>query len=192
MRIRLESLQPVQPNSCVPFSLGQNAGISGSHRRLRACCSSCGSLPHSSDSGGSPRCVHDGQEEGGANRSPCPETGWHGGSVLVAVAKFRATGKPRGIIINGLGMWCAGCAPHRDSRVHRGQEGGCYTIPLLHSEGKQSIYLQQWMPGEYAGRHWLISAPKLCQPLQNRKNTPDRLELMKYNPNLRRCVLVQG
>jgi ribosomal protein L33 len=31
--------------------------------------------------------------------------------------------------------------------------------------------------------------PLFPDPLQNRKNTPERLELMKFNPNLRRHTL---
>lgn len=34
-----------------------------------------------------------------------------------------------------------------------------------------------------------LTFPALPSVAQNRKNTPERLELMKYNPNLRRYTL---
>lgn len=55
---------------------------------------------------------------------------------------------------------------------------GCHVMQPLHPPG--------WMP---LGVQPPVSIFPYCVPVQNKKNTPERLELMKYNKYLRKMTL---
>ena len=102
-------------------------------------------------------------------------------------------GKPReGVVADPLCSRTlpAGRAHDRDPGVHRGARRGRHPQPLHHAEGGQPGGRTGWAgvaaPGSSTPS---CPAPVSLGVLQNKKNTPERMELMKFNKYLRRMTL---
>ena len=122
--------------------------------------------------------------------------------LTVCMAKKKGTFQPLGT--GGWrgrhGLWLTGCSltcrhsMHRDHGVHRGTQAWADTFTLHHTEGeteglpyvKFTAHRQYFIIFGALSEPLQMTLPDTLRTVQNKRTTPGRLELKKYNPFLKR------